>query len=88
MARSGNVAVTSTLVAFLCVASMLVVSEAALQSSVAPFERRSLKMKWRAPVSCLQEQESQHVHLLLVHDPTSRTQTQNIRAQPSLQSIS
>jgi hypothetical protein len=38
MARSGNVAVTSTLVVFLCVASMLVVSKAVLQASVAPFE--------------------------------------------------
>jgi hypothetical protein len=88
MARSGNVAVTSTLVVFLCVASMLVVSKAMLQASVALFERRSLKMKWRAPVSCLQEQEPQRVHLLLVHDPASRTQTQNIRTQPSLPSIS
>lgn len=50
MARSGNAAVTLTLVAFLCVASLLVVSEAALRASVAPFERRSLERNtWQNP---------------------------------------
>ncbi|KAG0583062.1 hypothetical protein M758_3G108200 [Ceratodon purpureus] len=50
MARSGHLAVVTLSLAFLCIASILSVSEAALRASVTPVQRRSLvKNTWQNP---------------------------------------